>query len=317
MFGLSAVRNVGEGVVDLIVIERSKNGPFEDFQDFIDRVDVNVLNKRTVESLIKAGAFDSMGHSRRGLLEIVFDMLDTTIERRRAEEMGQFSLFAGGAGEVEVIALQVPDHEWDKKVRLGFEKEMLGLYVSDHPLLGAEHTLAALCSTTVPGLWEMEDGSQATVGGVVTSITRRFTKGGDAMYFFVLEDLQGSVEVVCFPRTVAEHGPLVREDAVLVVSGRVDHRGDEVKLIAKELREPQLNPEDLLRLRVPATRLSKNMVERLKGVLSNHPGRAAVYLHLTSSNGEKVLRLGEDHRVEPRSALFAELRELLGPSAVL
>jgi DNA polymerase-3 subunit alpha len=317
MFGLSAVRNVGEGVVHLIVAEREKNGPFVSFHDFVDRVDVSVLNKRTIESLIKAGAFDSLEHSRRGLLEVALSLLDATITRRRAEEMGQYSLFGGDDGAPEEVIVAVPDHEWDKMVRLGFEKEMLGLYVSDHPLLGVEHALAAMCSTTITGLWDKEDGSQITIGGIVGGITRRYTKAGDPMYFFVFEDLQGSVEVVCFPRTVAEYGPFVREDAVLVVTGRLDHRGDDVKIIAKEIREPTLAEQDVVRLRLPATQLSRATVERLRGVLANHPGSAGVYVHMTSSNGEKVLKLGVEHRVEPRSALFAELRELLGPSAIV
>jgi DNA polymerase-3 subunit alpha len=316
-FGLSAVRNVGEAVVDLIVTEREKNGPFAGFQDFIDRVDVNVLNKRTIESLIKAGSFDSCGQARRGLLEVALDMLDATIARRRAEEMGQYSLFGGSDADAEVATIEVSEADWDKKTKLAFEKEMLGLYVSDHPLLGVEGALAAMCTASIPGLWEMEDGTQATIGGVVGSVTRRFTRAGDPMYFFSFEDLQGGVEVVCFPRTVAEYGPFVREDAVLLVSGRVDHRGDDVKLIAQSIREPELNEEDLVRLRISAARLSRNTVDRLRGVLANHPGEAAVYLHMVSEGGEKVVRLGDDHRVEARSALFAELRELLGPSAVL
>jgi DNA polymerase-3 subunit alpha len=267
--------------------------------------------------LIKAGAFDSLEHSRRGLLEVALSLLDATITRRRAEEMGQYSLFGGDDGAPEEVIVAVPDHEWDKMVRLGFEKEMLGLYVSDHPLLGVEHALAAMCSTTITGLWDKEDGSQVTIGGIVGGITRRYTKAGDPMYFFVFEDLQGSVEVVCFPRTVAEYGPFVREDAVLIVTGRLDHRGDDVKVIAKEIREPTLAEQDVVRLRLPANRLSRATVERLRGVLANHPGSAGVYVHMTSSNGEKVLKLGVEHRVEPRSALFAELRELLGPSAIV
>ncbi|MEA2057209.1 MAG: OB-fold nucleic acid binding domain-containing protein, partial [Actinomycetota bacterium] len=281
------------------------------------RVDVNVLNKRTIESLIKAGAFDSLEHARRGLLEVALDLLDATISRRRAEEMGQYSLFGGDDGAPEEVVVAVPDHEWDKSIRLGFEKEMLGLYVSDHPLLGVENALAAMCSSTIPGLWDLEDRSQVTIGGIVSGITRRYTKAGDPMYFFVFEDLQGSAEVVCFPRTVAEYGPFVREDAVLVVTGRLDHRGDDVKVIASEIREPTLEEQDVVRVRVPATRLSRTTVQRLRGVLANHPGSAGVYVHMMSDNGEKILRLGEEHRVEPRSALFAELRELLGPSAIL
>ncbi len=315
-FGLSAVRNVGESVVELIAQERDKNGPFTSFQDFVDRVDVTVLNKRTIESLIKAGAFDSLGHPRKGLLDASVAMLDATIARRRAEEMGQFSLFGGADSGIEQVAIEIGDADWDKTTKLGFEKEMLGLYVSDHPLLGVERALATMCTTTIPGLWERTDGDKVSIGGIVGSITRRYTKAGDPMYFFTFEDLQGSVEVVCFPRTVAEFGPLIREDAVLVLTGRVDHRGDDVKFIAQSAREPELSATERVELTVPATRLSKDMVGRLKEVLANHPGSAPVFLHMTSAGGVKVLKLGDDHRVEPRSALFAELRELLGPSAV-
>jgi DNA polymerase-3 subunit alpha len=316
-FGLSAVRNVGEAVVDHIVTEREKNGPYDSFQDFVNRVDLSVLNKRTVESLIKAGAFDSLGHTRRGLLERSIDYLDATVSRRRAEDMGQYSLFGGGDSAVAEVPIEIPASTWDKRTRLVFEKEMLGLYVSDHPLFGVEKALETICSTTIPGLWDQQDKAQATIGGIVGGITRRYTKAGAPMLFFTMEDLQGSTEVVCFPKTVEEYGPFVREDAILVVKGRVDHRGDDVKFIAQELREPELDSEEMVRLRVPATVLSRNMVDRLREALGNHPGVAPVYLHMLSENGEKVIRLGDDHRVEPRSSLFAELRALLGAKAVL
>jgi DNA polymerase-3 subunit alpha len=316
-FGLSAIRNVGEAVVAHIVAERTDNGDFKDFGDFVDRVDVSALNKRTVESLIKGGAFDSLGYTRRGLLEVAHETLDATIARRRAEEMGQYSLFGGDDDGVESVGVVVADVEWDKKIQLGFEKEMLGLYVSDHPLLGIEKTLETMCSTSVPGMWEMEDKTTATIGGVVGSLNTRYTKAGDPMYFFSFEDLQGSIEVVCFPRTVAEFGPMIREDAVLVITGRVDHRGDDVKMIAQQIQEPRFDADSVVRLRVPATRMSRSTVEQLRSVLANHPGNAGVFLHMVSDGDERVIQLGNDHRVEPRTALFAELRELLGPSVVL
>ena len=316
VFGLSAVRNVGEAVVDLIVAERKEHGAYEDFFDFIERVDIQVLNKRTIESMVKAGAFDSMGHSRRGLLEVAHQIVDTTLERRRAEEAGQYSLFGGGASEVSDVPHDVADHEWDKKVRLAFEKEMLGLYVSDHPLLGIEKMLAQMTDTPIPGLWDREDRSQASIAGVIGSVNRRYTRKGDPMVYFSLEDLQGSVEAVAFPKTVAEHGPMIREDAIVVLRGRVDHRGDDVKFIVHSLSEPELSEDRTVRVRVPASRLSTSVVENLKSVLTNHPGSAPVFIHMTSAEDEKVLRVGAEHNVEPRSALFAELRELLGPSAV-
>jgi DNA polymerase-3 subunit alpha len=316
-FGLSAIRNVGEAVVEQIVAERTESGSFKDFGDFVDRVDVSVLNKRTVESLIKAGGFDSLGYTRRGLLEVAHETLDATIARRRAEEMGQYSLFGSDDDGAESVGVVVADVEWDKKVQLGFEKEMLGLYVSDHPLLGIEKTLETMCSTSVPGMWEMEDKTTATIGGVVGSLNTRYTKAGEPMFFFTFEDLQGSIEVVCFPRTVAEFGPMIREDAVLVITGRVDHRGDDVKMIAQQIQEPRLDAGSVVRLRVRATRMSRSTVEQLRTVLANHPGNAGVFLHMVSDDDERVIQLGNDHRVEPRTALFAELRELLGPSVVL
>jgi DNA polymerase-3 subunit alpha len=316
VFGLSAVRNVGEAVVDLIVAEREKNGDYEDFFDFIDRVDIQVLNKRTIESMIKAGAFDSTGDTRRGLFEIVHQVVDTTLERRRAEEAGQYSLFGGGDSVVSDVPREVADHEWDKKIRLGFEKEMLGLYISDHPLLGIEKMLAQMTDTPIPGLWDREDRSQVTIAGVIGSVNRRYTRKGDPMVYFSVEDLQGSVEAVAFPRTVAEHGPMIREDAIVVMRGRVDHRGDDVKFMVQSISEPNLSEDRTVRVRVSATRLSSAVVEDLKLVLTNHPGSAPVYIHMTADSGEKVLRVGAEHNVEPRSALFAELRELLGPQAI-
>ncbi|NHZ71392.1 MAG: DNA polymerase III subunit alpha, partial [Proteobacteria bacterium] len=316
VFGLSAVRNVGEAVVDTIVAERVARGPFTDFFDFIDRVDVQVLNKRTIESMVKAGAFDSLGHSRRGLVEVAYAIVDATIDRRRAEEAGQYSLFGGGDSEVSDISREIPEHDWDKKVRLAFEKEMLGLYISDHPLLGIEKVLASMTDTEIPDLWDKDDRSQAVIAGVVGSLNRRYTRKGDPMVYFSLEGLQGSVESVAFPKTVAEYGPMIREDAIVVLRGRVDHRGDDVKFIVQSITEPELREDQTVRVRVSASRMSPTVVKQLKTVLQNHPGSAPVFLHMSGETGEKVLRIGPDHRVDPRSALFAELQELFGPTAI-
>jgi DNA polymerase-3 subunit alpha len=316
-FGLSAIRNVGEGVVEAVLTEREKNGPFADFTDFINRVDLAVLNKRTVESLIKAGSFDSLGHSRRGLTLVFEQQLENTVARRRAEDAGQYSLFGGAESALEISAVEIPTEEWDQKIKLGFEKEMLGLFISDHPLLSVGPAMARLVTAPIPALFEMDDGSEVTIGGMVSSITRRYTRKGDPMIFFELEDLEGGVEVICFTRTVAEVGPLVREDAILVVTGRLDHRGDDVKVVAATITEPDLRPDGALRIKVAATAMSQALVTRLKSVLHNHPGAAPVFLHMTNESGEmKVLRLGDEFRVEPRSALYAELKELLGARAL-
>ncbi len=315
-FGLSAIRNVGEGVVEKI-IEARLDELFHTFQDFVDRVDVSVLNKRTIESLIKAGGFDGFGGTRKGLTLVYEQVLDATVERRRNEEMGQFSLFAGDAEAVAESQIEIPDLVWPQKIRLAFEKEMLGLYISDHPLLSVGPSLAAATTTTVVELEDHVDRTPLTVGGLVGPITRRWTRNGEPMLFFQLEDLEGSVEVVAFPKTVHDYGHLIVEDAIVIISGHLDQRGDDVKVIAREINELAIRDDSTVRLRVAATRLTPEFVNQLKKILTNHPGASAVFLHMTGEKGSKVLRLSDGHRVEPRSALFAELKELLGPNAIL
>jgi DNA polymerase-3 subunit alpha len=315
-FGLSAVRNVGEGVVEKIAEARA-DGPYESFLDFVNRVEVSALNKRTVESLIKAGAFDALGHSRKGLTLMHELILESTLERRRNEEMGQYSLFAGDDAPSEDQDFDIPTDEWSQKIKLAFEKEMLGLYVSDHPLLSVGASLATATTATIAELDELSDRTSIAVGGIVGSITRRWTRNGDPMLFFQLEDLERSVEVIVFPKTVHDFGPLVVEDAVVVVSGHLDHRGDDVKVVAREIKELVVRDDSSVRLAVAAQRLTPEVVSDLKTILRNHPGGATVFLNLSDNGNTKVLRLGDDHKVEPRSALFAELKELLGPRAIL
>jgi DNA polymerase-3 subunit alpha len=315
-FGLSAIRNVGEGAVEKIIEARQADGPFRDFYDFANRVDPLVLNKRTVESLVKAGAFDGMGHSRRALVLQFEEILDAILERRRNEEMGQFSLFSTDASDTDQAPVEIKGEEWSQKIKLGFEKEMLGLYVSDHPLLAIGSHLHPSIQR-IPDLLELLDRAAVTIGGLVGPITRRFTRNGDLMLFFQLEDLEGSVEVVSFPKVVNEFGSLVTPDSVIVVKGSLDHRGEDVKVIAREIIAPTLEASLEVRLEVPARRLSSELVSRLKDILSHHPGPAPVFLHMVGEGTRKVLRLSDNHRVEPRSALYAELRELLGNRAVI
>ena len=313
-FGLSAVRNVGEAVVEKIVASRSE--PFTDFVSFAETVDLDVLNRRTLESMIKAGAFDGMGLARKALLERFEEITEAVSTRRRNEEAGQFSLFGSVEPASENGSWDIPNVEWSKEVKLAFEKEMLGLYISDHPLLAVASSLKSAGAVSIPGLFDMADGSAVTVGGLITSVTRKYTKKGDLMMFCQVEDLEGSVEAACFTRTVAEFGQLINEDAIVLMKGRLDHRGDDVKLIVREVIQPKLTDTDTVRLELPADRMSADLVGRLKAVLANHPGPAAVYLVLSSKNGHKTLRLADEFRVEPRSALYAELSELLGANTV-
>jgi len=316
-FGLAAVRNVGDGVVEKILAERKLGGPYREFTDFVSRVDPVVLNKRTVESLIKAGAFDSLGETRKGLILSFEQIIENVLERRRNEDMGQFSLFGAESADLPEHHIVIPAGEWISRTKLGFEKEMLGHYVSDHPLLAVGAYLRSTVTHPIPALWDTEDGAYVTIGGLVAGVTRRYTKKGEPMLFFPLEDLEGAVEVVAFPSAVLQFGQLIHEDAVLVVTGRLDHRGDDIKVTAREVAELPMQHDATVRLDVPAKLLSAAMVSRLKSVLSNHPGATPVFLHMEGDKGHKVMKLADEFRVETRSALYAELRELLGPRAVL
>ena len=320
-FGLSAVRNVGEGVVSPIVEERSSNGDYKDFYDFCERVPIAVLNKRSLEALIKAGAFESCGHSRQGLLGVAEQIVDQISNRRKEADMGIQTLFGeldantGGFDE----KIEIPDAEVDQKTMLAWEKEMLGLYVSSHPLYGVEASLrqATDCSIAdAPNQPQRDDGKDAflTLGGVVSNLQRKFTRAGDAMAVFELEDLQSSIEVTVFPRTMSEHGHQLDDDAVLLVGGRIDNRDDEPKFLANRLTyfEPKSGPSEL-RLTIPSHQVSDKLVTDLKTLLSEHPGDTAVFLHL----GKQTVRLPDNFRVNPANGLAGELRVLLGPEAVL
>jgi DNA polymerase III subunit alpha len=323
-FGLTAVRNVGANVVASLVATRKAKGSFVDFSDFLRKVDSVVCNKKTVESLIKAGAFDSLGHARRGLLVVHAEAIDACVQTKRAEAVGQFDLFGSvddpaDAG-LAVFDFPVPTDEWDKTQLLGFEREMLGLYVSDHPLLGVEHILAAAADTAVLALLNggAGDGQIVTVGGILSSVTRKVNKAGSPWASAVLEDLEGSVEVLFFPQTYAQVGIMVAEDAVVVVRARVDHREDVAKLIAMEVSIPDLTegPRGPVVVSLPAVRCTPPVVERLKEVLAAHPGTTEVQLQLRNGERTTRLRVSEGLRVTSTPALMGDLKALLGPSCV-
>ncbi|MDQ1510694.1 MAG: polymerase subunit alpha, partial [Actinomycetota bacterium] len=306
-FGLSAVRNVGEGVAELIGSGRA-DGPFADFYDFCERVDPTVLNKRAIESLIKAGAFDSLGHPRKGLLQVFEPIVDATLRRRRERDQGTMSLFdLGGAAAADSPVfddrLPIPAVDFDKSEKLRAEKEMLGLYVSDHPLMGAEAALRRHVECSITDLAELDDGSIRTVAGVVTGLARKYTKRGDLMATFVLEDLAAAIEVMVFPKTMLQYGELLDADAIVVVKARVDGREDATKLMAMEITRPELHLDGSppVTLRVKAGVLDDDRVARLRELLRTHPGHSQVFVQIVGPEKETVLRLGDEFNCEARN----------------
>jgi DNA polymerase-3 subunit alpha len=325
-FGLAAVRNVGANVVDAIARGRQEKGPYSDFYDFLSKVEAVVCNKKTIESLIKAGAFDSLGHTRKGLLAVHAEAIDAFADVKRKEATGQFDLFAAfggddGASAATVAMPTILDSEWDKRDKLAFEREMLGLYVSDHPLAGLEQMLHQAADTTIAALNEegsVPDGQIVTLAGILTGVQRRITKQGRAWASATLEDLAGGVEALFFPNTYEVIGQYIAEDAIVIVKGRIDRRDDTPRIMAMDMSMPDVthNPDSKpITLTMPITRCTPPLVSELKEILVSHPGEAEVHVHLQNGSRTTVMRLG-GFRVAPTPALRADLKMILGPSAV-
>ncbi len=329
-FGMAAVRNVGAAVVESIVETRLTKGAFTSFADFLRKVPVNVCNKRVVESLVKAGSFDSLGHPRRGLVMIHEQAIDSVIDVKRNEAIGQDSLFGDDATDDVAFEIPVPDGEWEKQTLLGFEREMLGLYVSDHPLLGMEHALAAetdcsvaqlLSATDEPERSSRGDGRDSqvvTLGGILSGVTRKVTRQGASWAAATLEDLEGAIEVLFFPATYQTCMHLVVEDAIVIVKGRLDRREDVPKLIAMEVKTAEFPTEGTgpFVVSVLESRCVPPVIERLREVLRTHAGLTEVHLRLQTGQRTKVMKLDDKLRVRPSPSLVADLKQLLGPACV-
>ncbi|HVK36199.1 MAG TPA: DNA polymerase III subunit alpha, partial [Microlunatus sp.] len=325
-FGLTAVRNVGSNVVDGVVAARTEHGKASDFYAFLDAVPLVVCNKRVIESLIKAGAFDSMGHSRRALMSVFESAVDGVLDLKRNSAHGQDDLFgAGGMGDdggLDAMPLgTVPEiADWDKRTKLAFERDMLGLYVSDHPLQGLEHVLIAERDI---GIGELigDDGpreGQVTIAGMITSITRKTTKRGDIWAIIAVEDLEASIEVLLFPKAYELVSTVLATDTVVRVKGRVKSDDDSVSLNAQELTLPDVTeaPSGPVVISLPAVRCTPPVVQQLSQVLRAHPGTTEVRLKLVKQDKTILMRLDNQLRVTPSPPLMADLKALLGPSCL-
>ncbi|MGN6722828.1 MAG: DNA polymerase III subunit alpha [Marmoricola sp.] len=322
-FGLTAVRNVGSNVVEQIIAARTSEGRFADFNDFLAKVPATVCNKRLIESLILAGAFDSMNHYRRALIAIHEEAVDRYSGLKKVDE-DQFSIFDGfdDAGPTLDVAVAIPDlPEWEKQTLLAHERDMLGLYVSDHPLLGLENLLATIADTTIGALLadeDRKDGDTVTIAGLVTAVQRKLTKRGDPWALVTIEDLEGAVDVLMFPKAYTLAAGLLRDDAVLSIKGRISKSKEQLELHGLEVSAPDLRSAEggPVQISLPSTRCTPAVVEQLSEVLRSHPGTTEVRLLLRSRSSTKVLRLPDRLRVTSTPALIADLKQLLGPGCV-
>ena len=314
-FGLAAIRNVGEGVVASIKKSRIEKGNFTSFGDFLAKVDVQVCNKKTIESLIKAGAFDSFEVSRKGLMAVHLEAIDSIIETKRAEAVGQFDLFGGEEiTSISGLDIEIPPGEWEKALLLSYEREMLGLYVSDHPLLGVEHVLRSATDMTISELVDDDSPTEkiVTIGGLITSIQRKVTRQGASWAIVTVEDLEGSLEVLFFSNTYVQHALSLTEDRVVVIRGRADRREDKLRFTALEMTFPDISkgPVGPLVVTIPISQCTPPIVDRLKEILRTHPGQREV--HLAIDDMGKVTLMKLEPRVTASPSLSADLKSILG-----
>ncbi len=325
-FGLGAVRNVGANVVSSLIATRRARGKFTDFSDYLNKIDVAACNKKVTESLIKAGAFDSLSHPRKGLFLVHTDAVDSVLGTKKAEAMGQFDLFGGGgaddggAGDA-VFTIKVPEEEWDDKHKLALEREMLGLYVSGHPLNSVAHLLAAQVDHAIPAILggDVANDVQVRVGGILASVNRRVNRSGMPWASAQLEDLTGGIEVMFFPQTYALVGAEIADDAVVLVAGRVRIQDDRISVIANDLVVPDFSngaPDRPLAVSLPTRQCTLDKVNALKQVLARHPGVSQVHLRLISGDRITTLELDQSLRVTPSPALMGDLKALLGPGCL-
>jgi DNA polymerase III subunit alpha len=322
-FGLNAVKNVGETAAQRIVAAREEGGPFASIWDFTERVDPQVVNKRSLESLVKCGALDSTGASRMGMLAVLEQALGHGQKLAQDRLIGQSSLFDGAFDAVETEAMRhhpaVPSGEYEKQELLRLEKETLGLYVSEHPLQGVREQLRRKTDATLGELERRRDGEVATVGGIVSDVKHLTTKRGDPMVFLTLDDPTGSAEVVVFNSTYQAARELCVVDRILVVKGRVDHKQQgETKLIASEVTPFEAVPERReVRFALDAREAPAGVIRELARLVREFPGDSPVYLSLDTSEGPKTYALGPEFRVRPDPDFLAEAQALLGGAALV
>ncbi|WP_445342443.1 DNA polymerase III subunit alpha [Bifidobacterium sp. ESL0827] len=329
-FGLGAIRNVGDKVVADIIKERQgPRGKYVNFMDFIKRVPMEVLNKRTVESLIKGGAFDGIDPNRRALFQIHDEAVDQVMPIKRKQAEGQFDLFADAdedapqqdaLGDAQVT---VPDiDEWDKSTKLNFERQMLGLYVSDHPLSGMTSVLAGMRDMSIAQLLNRSnsmDGKAVTLAGLVTAVDRRVSKKGNPWAIVTIEDLESSIQCMFFGKVYDAHSDDLALDSVIRVRGVVELRDEATNIRVNDMEVPVLESADErpLTITLPKQALDRGHMERLARILKSHPGYCQVRLAVTDDRGNvRLLTFGDGFRTRHDTSMMAEIKSVFGPSCL-
>ena len=328
-FGLGAVRNVGANVVTSIVKSREEKGKYSSFADFLAKVELVVCNKRTIESLIKAGGFDEMGHTRRDLVANHENAIDAVVGIKRQEANNQFDLFSAFedvpvSSGVVGLDLVFSEQEWPKKEKLAFERDMLGLYVSDHPLAGAERILKANSEQMVTEILgeDVPDRKPVVLAGLIAGVTRKITKQGASWAIVSLEDMSGSVEVLFFPKSYEVLSAYLIEDTVVKVSGHISRRDGATSVFGADLALLDVSNivsdgKQPIVLTTGLDRIDEQFIQELRRVLLAHPGDAPVQMRLRKPRGgARLLAFAPDFKVADDVPFRSEIKGLLGAGAI-
>jgi DNA polymerase-3 subunit alpha len=316
-FGLAAIRNVGHNVVDAVV--QTREPKFTSFDDYLRRAPAVACTRRVVESLIKAGAFDSMGHSRRALYAIHEEAIDSVAVVKREAASGQVDLF-GDLLQDDSTTVAIPDlPEWTKRDLLAHEREMLGLYVSDHPLAGMEAELMRFSDMGAAALRDSElaDGETVTLAGLITQVQHRIARSSGNQYAqLTLEDFSGEISIMFMGKTYQQYRELLLEDLTVTIRGRITRRDEEVVLqgFSIETIDPGRDRGGILQLSLTEAMATRDKLTQLANILEAHPGPVEVQVKLSASSGTSHFMLPQ--RVKVGQDLFGELKALLGPEAV-
>lgn len=318
-FGLGAIRNVGHNVVDAIVATRQEKGEFKNFNDFLSKVPQVVCNRKTVESLIKAGAFDSLNHTRRSLHEIHEMAVEAQVSTKRKEAAGQIDLFAGFFEDTDATGIQIPERaEWVKREKLAYEREMLGLYVSDHPLAGRESQIMRFSEISLADLQEndrIQDGQVLTIAGLVTSVEHKVARNSGNPYAIVtVEDLDSELTVMLMGKTYSEFGKILEADQFVMVRGRVSQRDDAKNLNAQRIEVLEAAADgsnESLVMNVRDNQATKTNLEELDRTLRAYPGQSEVFVDVYSPQ-RTVSRYKLQPKVNLNVALISELKSIFG-----
>jgi len=322
-FGLSAIKNVGEGAIRSLIEARGKVTTFRTLHEMCSEIDLRQANKRVLEALAQSGSLDSFGAGRSSLVAAIDSALEYGQKKRADREAGQTNLFeGGGAPEDDELHPKLPDlPDWDEKTRLAYERATLGIYVSGHPLESYQEMLGEFATHSTATLRETSGGSEIAVGGLISDLNRRKAKKSGAWWASLqLEDLEGHVDVLVFPKTYDGCQKVLDNDRAVLVTGRLDVDEDRVRVVADgvtvldEVREARA---EAVQVRVDTGELDDDLVERLRRAIEAHRGEVQLYVEVARPGAYRMLLRAEPTmRVTPSRAFTRDLEAVVGPGRV-